>query len=129
MANPDRGEIDVKINGEVQQIRYSMAAIKELEMHFKKKGISKIFEDAESWGADDLSKVFFVGLKRGSMPDVKIDFVMDALTMNQMRYYFAKLKEAMDSSTQDLDEASRPTVAAVQEDQQPDQMTLSTGAA
>jgi len=117
-AMPDeRGEFELEISGELYTMRYSYAAIKELERHFKRKGPQGILEGIEKWSTDDHIAFLLAGLKRGSAPKMTAEELEEMLTLDRMRYYIETVAGAIVSgsdggdSSSDEDSEEDPTTA------------------
>ncbi len=117
MSNPKAGLIDIKISGELHQLRFSLGAIEEIEDYFGAdkagKTIAQVFADSGNWSARDISMIFFAGLRRGSLPDATREEIADMLLFSEFPYYAEVLSEAFAAAnTGKKDVPERPTQGA-----------------
>jgi hypothetical protein len=94
--------IDIELDGEPHQMRFTLGAIEEIEEAFGEEGaktkLTEVFENSESWSARDVSTIFMAGLKRGSLPDATREEVADMLVFSDFQYYAEQLSIGLNAA-------------------------------
>lgn len=98
VANTMRGEVEIKICGEVHQLRFTLGAMRELKERFGVKSVAEIFKNANDWGPDDIAFLFHAGLKRGSLPDASLEDIEEMMVLQELPDYAEALSRAFNAA-------------------------------
>lgn len=96
MANPHRGQVNVKFGTTTYVLRFDMNAIAELEDNLEV-GFAKIF-DKDRVGVKVIRECLFVGLK-GQHKNITREWVGKQMSFDQFEYYTTQILKAFEIGT------------------------------